>query len=84
MKRKIMSLVLAAALAVPAMGSSCEEDVENLEDVAGENDRQYRADMKKIKLGITKREVRQVAGRPRDRQTMRTEFGRSDYWYYGS
>jgi outer membrane protein assembly factor BamE (lipoprotein component of BamABCDE complex) len=84
-RRKALLLVLAAAFAGATMGAeSCEESVENLEDVSGENDSQYRDNVRRVKLGMTRQEVRAITGPPRSKQTMRSEFGRSDYWYYGT
>jgi hypothetical protein len=84
-KRKALILVLGGLLAGATMGAdSCEEATKDLEDVSGQNDADYRADMKRIKLGMSASEVRAIAGKPRDKQIMRSEFGRSEFWYYGS
>jgi outer membrane protein assembly factor BamE (lipoprotein component of BamABCDE complex) len=84
MKRKISILILAAALAVPISGSSCEDTEKDLQDVAGENDAQYRANIKKVKLGMTADEVRDIMGEPRDKQTTRSAYGNSSFWYFGT
>jgi outer membrane protein assembly factor BamE (lipoprotein component of BamABCDE complex) len=85
MKKKALMLMLACTFAGSTMGAeSCEESVENLEDVSGENDSQYRAKVRQVKLGMSRPEVRTIMGPPRSKQTMRSEFGRSDYWYYGT
>jgi len=78
-------LLLGAAFGGATMGAdSCEEATEDLEDVAGENDSQYRAKVRQVKLGMSRAKVRAIMGPPRDKQTMRSEFGHSDYWYYGT
>jgi outer membrane protein assembly factor BamE (lipoprotein component of BamABCDE complex) len=86
MRRKAIVLLLASLFAGASMGQdSCSEATEDLEDVAGENDARYRAKMKRVKLGMTKAEVRRTMGQPpRDRQVFRSEFGRDESWYYGS
>jgi outer membrane protein assembly factor BamE (lipoprotein component of BamABCDE complex) len=85
MKKKAVMLMLAAAFGVSTMGAdSCQEASEDLDDVAGENDSQYRDNVRQVKLGMTRDDVRSIMGPPRDRQTMRSEYGRTDFWYYGT
>jgi outer membrane protein assembly factor BamE (lipoprotein component of BamABCDE complex) len=40
--------------------------------------------MRKVKLGMTKQQVRSIMGKPRDKQVFRSEYGRDDTWYYGT
>jgi SmpA / OmlA family len=56
----------------------------DLDDMAGENDASYKAKMRQVTLGMSKADVRALLGKPRDKQVMRTEYGRDDTWYYGS
>jgi outer membrane protein assembly factor BamE (lipoprotein component of BamABCDE complex) len=93
MKRKAVALLLVALFAGVTMGQdSCSEDAQDLEDatqdledISGENDPRYRAKMRRVKLGMTKAEVRRIMGqKPRDKQVFSSEFGRDESWYYGS
>jgi outer membrane protein assembly factor BamE (lipoprotein component of BamABCDE complex) len=61
-----------------------EKAGEDLDDMTGENDHNYRAKMRQVELGMSKSDVRGLLGKPRDVQVMRSDYGRSDTWYYGS
>ena len=40
--------------------------------------------MQQVELGMTTDQVRDLLGKPRDTQVMRSDYGRSTTWYYGS
>ena len=42
------------------------------------------ANVSEIKLGMTRSEVRSLIGNPSSTQDMRSVYGNSEYWYYGS
>ena len=52
--------------------------------MSGDNDVQYRAAMQQVELGMTTDQVRDLLGKPRDTQVMRSDYGRSTTWYNGS
>ena len=56
----------------------------DVDDMTGENDRHYASRMRQVQLGDSRAEVIRLLGKPRDRQVMRTEFGKSEFVYYGS
>jgi outer membrane protein assembly factor BamE (lipoprotein component of BamABCDE complex) len=84
--RTVAVATSALAFAGASMGaSSCADSAEQLEDVSGDNDSNYRAQMKQVKLGMSKDDVRSIMGSPpRDKQRMKSEYGTTEMWYYGS
>jgi outer membrane protein assembly factor BamE (lipoprotein component of BamABCDE complex) len=57
---------------------------DDLDDMTGENDHNYRAKVKSLELGNSKDEVVSIMGKPRDTQRMESEFGTDVSLYYGS
>ena len=83
--RRIATLVVVAGFALLLVACAETEEAETqleeaqteleeaqteLEDISSENDAQYRAKLRKVKLGMTRRQVREIMGeRPRDTQS---------------
>lgn len=85
MRRRALLLILAAAFGGATVGAdSCEDATKDLEDISGENDSQYKAKMRQVQLGMSKKEVRGLLGAPHDKQVFRSESGRDESWYYGT
>jgi hypothetical protein len=62
-----------------------EESGRELDDMSGENDSRYRSKMRRVEIGMSKGEVRDIMGsKPRDTQVMESEYGKNETWYYGS
>ena len=79
--------VIGTAASDPEVKKSlaqADKAVDDLNDMAGENDRNYRAAMKQVKLGDSRADVIALLGKPRDKQVMQSDFGRSEMLYYGS
>ena len=80
----------ASLLGLALVGAGCAEteDLEkasdDLSDMTGENDRNYKAAMRKVHIGDEKAKVIALLGKPRDKQTMRSEYGKTEMLYYGS
>ena len=79
-----VGLAVLAFAGVSMGAESCSESIEDLEDVAGENDHPYRAKIRKVQIGMHKPQVLAIMGKPRDRQIMQTAGMKSEYLDYGS
>src|SRR5688500_5720254 len=84
-RRRGTLVLLGLALAGVTTAESCEEATEDLEDISGENDKDYAKQIKQVQLGMTKQEVKDVMGQPpRDKQSFKSQYGKDESWYYGS
>jgi hypothetical protein len=84
-RHRVMIVVATASFAGSTMGvSSCEKATQDLNDMSGANDGNYRSRIKQLDLGMGKGVVRGIMGTPRDKQVMRSTYGTTEEWYYGS
>lgn len=84
-KRIAALLLMGVAFAGVTQAESCSDSVDNLNDVAGENDAKYAPKIAQVKIGMTKAQVVGIMGKPpRDQQKMESADSTSEYIYYGS
>ncbi len=79
--------LIGAAASDPEVKKSVaqlDRATDDLDDMAGDNDHRYAAKVRQVQLGDTRAEVIRLLGKPRDRQVTRSEFGKSEFVYYGS
>lgn len=88
LKRRTVGAVLAvAALGVGSMGlAGCTEEVEKELDKLEKsttNNKQLNRKVASIPLGASIEEVKAKLGKPDNYQVMNTQYGKTEYLYYG-
>lgn len=81
MVKKLVLMCLFVALGAVTMGAeSCSEEIEKSE----KSSKQATKNVNKVKLGMSKQQVKQILGKPQDTQVMQSAGSQSECWYYGT